>query len=55
MGAIVTGGHASPALQLPGAALAGAYLLCACVVFSRVYRGAVRSGLIARYSAETVS
>jgi ABC-2 type transport system permease protein len=55
MRAVVTGGHASRASLLPGAALAVAYLLGACVLFSRVYRDAVRSGLIARYSAESVS
>jgi len=31
------------------------YVLLACWFFSRMYRNAVRSGLIARYSAETVN
>jgi ABC-2 type transport system permease protein len=35
--------------------LAGLYVLLACLVFARVYRHAIRTGLIARYSAETVS
>jgi ABC-2 type transport system permease protein len=30
------------------------YLLLACLIFKRVYRQAVRTGLIARYSAESV-
>ena len=38
-----------------GVALAFAYLLAAGWMFTRVYRGAVRTGLIARYSAESVS
>jgi ABC-2 type transport system permease protein len=32
-----------------------AYLFGACVLFARVYKYAVRTGLIARYSAESVS
>lgn len=35
--------------------LAGLYLLLACWVFARVYRFALRTGLIARYSSETAS
>ena len=38
-----------------GGALAVVYLVLACLVFMAVYRVAIRSGLIARYSAETVS
>ena len=38
-----------------GALLSIASLLAACGVFTRVYRHAVRTGLIARYSAESVS
>jgi ABC-2 type transport system permease protein len=38
-----------------GLALAGGYLLLAGWVFTRVYRHAVQSGLLARYSAESVS
>ena len=40
---------------LGATALAFAYIAVAGYGFSRVYRYAVRSGLIARYSAETVS
>jgi ABC-2 type transport system permease protein len=38
-----------------GIGLACFYILLAVWIFKRVYRHAVRSGLIARYSAETVS
>jgi ABC-2 type transport system permease protein len=38
-----------------GGALAAAYLLLACWFFAGVHRYAVRTGLIARYSAESVS
>jgi ABC-2 type transport system permease protein len=38
-----------------GGALSVAYLLLACAFFAGVYRYAIRTGLIARYSAETVS
>jgi ABC-2 type transport system permease protein len=46
-------GHAFPApLLLQGAAIALIELLAAGYCYSRVYRHAVRSGLLARYSAE---
>ncbi len=46
-------GHAFPALLLTqGVAIAVAELLAAAYCYSRVYRHAVRSGLLARYSAE---
>ena len=38
-----------------GGALAVVYVVLACLFFARVYRHAMRTGLIARYSAETVS
>ncbi len=38
-----------------GGCLALLYILLACLFFKRVYRQAVRTGLIARYSAESVS
>jgi hypothetical protein len=38
-----------------GACLAVLYILLACWFFTRVYRHAVQTGLIARYSAETLS
>lgn len=43
-----------PALGL-AAALAAADIVLAGWLFARVYRHAVRTGLLARYSAETVS
>jgi ABC-2 type transport system permease protein len=49
-------GDAVPAGRLPLAlGLAAVYVLVAGAVFVKVHRGAVRSGLIARYSAETIS
>ncbi len=52
----VVSGHAPswPSLAL-AAGQAVAYLLLAGLVFARVHRAAVRSGLIARYSAESVT
>ena len=48
--------HPLPAYTVVvGAGLAVLYLLLACWFFTRVYRHAVRTGLIARYSAETLS
>ena len=35
--------------------LAALYILLACWFFARIFRGAVRTGLLARYSAESVS
>ena len=55
MRAIVAGGAASGAALLWGRGLAVVYMLLACWFFTRMYRHAVRTGLIARYSAETVS
>ena len=40
---------------LIAAGLAALYIVLACWIFARTYRHAVRTGLIARYSAETVS
>ena len=55
MRALVAGGAPSwPSLGL-AALLALADIVLAGWVFSRVYRHAVRTGLVARYSAETVS
>lgn len=49
-------GHRVPGLTLAvGAGLAVLYLLVMGRGFTRVYRHAVKTGLIARYSAETVS
>lgn len=55
MRAIVTGGTMSVSSLAIGGALAVIYVLGASLVFTRVYRNAVRTGLIARYSAETVT
>lgn len=52
---VVVGGAVPWASLLGGAALAGAYLLLAAWFFTRTYRYCVRTGLLARYSAETVS
>jgi ABC-2 type transport system permease protein len=38
-----------------GGGLAAVYVVVACEVFARIYRYAIRTGLIARYSAETVT
>ena len=52
---IVSGGAVSAGDLLWGACLDLAYLSLACWYFVRVFRLAVRTGLIARYSAETMS
>jgi ABC-2 type transport system permease protein len=52
---VVTGGAASAAALTWAAFLAALYLVLACWFFARTYRYAVRTGLIARYSAENVS
>jgi ABC-2 type transport system permease protein len=53
--AIISGHAVSMASFACGAALAVAYLFLAYWFFARVYRHVLRSGLIARYSAETLS
>jgi len=55
MRAIVSGRLASIAMLLLGAGLALIYILLASWFFTYVYGYAVQTGLIARYSAETVS
>jgi len=55
MRAIVSGREVSAAALLRSGALALAYLVAACWLFTAVYRRAVRTGLIARYSAESIS
>jgi ABC-2 type transport system permease protein len=52
---IVSGRGASGVALLWGASLAGLYVLLACWFLVRVYRHAVRTGLIARYSAESLN
>jgi ABC-2 type transport system permease protein len=55
MRAIVLGRTVSAAPLLWGATLAVLYLALACWLFARVHRYAVRTGLIPRYSAESVT
>lgn len=55
MRAILLGGDFSERALLWSGALAGLYILVAGWFFVHVYRRAVRSGLLARYSAESVS
>lgn len=55
MRALAAGRPASTSAVLTGAGLAVVYLALGGWIFERTYRYAVRSGLIARYSAETVS
>ncbi len=55
MRAIVNGGTVSLGAALWGGCLAVVYLLLACWFFARTYRYAVRTGLLARYSAENAS
>jgi ABC-2 type transport system permease protein len=53
--AIVAGTAWSPWTLLWGAGLAVIYVVLACWVFAAVHRYAVRTGLIARYAAESVT
>ena len=53
--AIVAGGHSSAPAMLWGGGLAVLYILGAGWFFARIHRHAVRTGLIARYSAESVN
>ena len=55
MRAVVAGGQPPWGRLAIAAVLAILYLLVACWLFQRVYTLAIRTGLIARYSAETVS
>jgi ABC-2 type transport system permease protein len=55
MRTILAGGEMSGSALLYGGCLAVFYILLACWVFARIYQYAVRTGLIARYSAESVS
>ena len=52
---VVSGGAASATALVWSIVLAAVYVLGACLIFARVYRHSVRTGLVARYSAETVS
>lgn len=55
MRAVVAGRHFDGILLAAAFALAIAYILLAYWIFARVFRYAVQTGLIARYSAETIS
>jgi len=55
MRAILLKQHASITGLATGASLAFCYILVASWFFNRMYRHAVRTGLIPRYSAETIS
>jgi ABC-2 type transport system permease protein len=55
MRAVVAGKPAPWDKLAIGGVLACIYVLLACLFFASVYRYAIRTGLIARYSAETVS
>lgn len=52
---VARGGSVPHLSLLAGGILAVVYVAAACWFFTRMYRHAVRSGLIARYSAESVS
>ena len=54
MRAVIAGGEASWAALGWGILLALAYVLLACWLFVRVHKHVVRTGLLARYSAETI-
>ena len=55
MRAVLGGGRAPAGALAAGAGLAVVYVLLACWLFRVVHRYAVRTGLIARYAAESVS
>jgi ABC-2 type transport system permease protein len=52
---IVAGDGFDVSALVVGVALSCAYVLAACFFFARVYRFAIRGGLIARYSAESAN
>ena len=55
MRTILAGGPARPASLLLAASLAALYILLATWLFARIHRHTIRTGLLARYSAETLS
>jgi len=52
---VISGRAASPLALVWSVVFSAMYVVLACWVFARVYRYAVRTGLIARYSAESLS
>lgn len=55
MRSILAGGTAAARMLTLAAVLSAAYVVLACWFFARVYRYAVHTGLLARYSAESVN
>ena len=55
MRSILAGGAVPVRLLALGALLAAVHIVLACWFFARIYRYAVRTGLLARYSAESVN
>ena len=55
MRSILAGGAAPARMLTLAAGLSAAYVVLACWFFARVYRYAVHTGLLARYSAESVN
>ncbi len=55
MRGVVSGGAVSAAELAWGTALAALYVVLAALLFARIHKQAVRTGLIARFSAETVT
>jgi ABC-2 type transport system permease protein len=55
MRTILAGQPVQPSRLLWAGALAVLYILGACWFFARIYRHTIRTGLLARYSAETLS
>lgn len=55
MRTVIAGGAVDMGMLAAGLALAAFYLLLACMLFCRIFKRAIATGLIARYSAETVS
>lgn len=55
MRAVISGHRIAESALLTGAGLALAYLAATCWFFLRTYRHVVRTGLIARFSAETLT
>ena len=55
MRAMLAGGPGQPAGLLLAGSLAVLYILLACLFFARIHRHTIRTGLLARYSAETLS
>jgi ABC-2 type transport system permease protein len=51
---IIRGGSVPATSLMLGGGLAVMYVLLACWIFRRVFRHAVRTGILARFSAESV-